>query len=1626
MDTSGYLEASIAVAGLSLITALSTPAIKNVAIRSRSIPGSDSTSSSLPYVEAAGHVYLYEDKDGKATEQSMAEFSDFWPRIFAWTSAVAGLGMSITASVLSVGRSGASGSEFGMFLICVDAITWTMLCLQCATLPVKHQYQRRYKLSLYALVTSTVLFASLVTRFGGPLLEVVKDARKTTESGATITIAVSWFVQMLAAIVAMIAFSSFPQRPDVYHDGRLVDQQNTASLIRRMGYAWNKVVFVVAKERQLTKADLPDLDFTRRSKNVNVAFLAQNFTGRLWRQLIVAHWGRLAQQWALSFTISALALFPQYVLYNFLEILEKPRRDDGNKFDPTLIAWVFSLFVSLLLQVWVNNTMRWLTYTRLEQPVLQLLQSLVFQKAMRLKETASPPTKSEGEGKDKDQIGSGSTNKSAGPDTRQSIVNHMKLDSNRTTMFSNYNYQFPVAIIKLALSGTFLVQLMGFKAVVAGMSSSLVVLPITHLLSKRYAKIQFGLMKYRDAKANLLTEALQGMRQIRFSALEKHWEDKILKSRSEELAQYWKVMCWAGLTMIVINTGPLLLSSVTLSVYALTTTNGIKASVVFASLGLFDQLEEAISYLPLLQVYLMEAWTSCVRLEKYFAQPDRQPISTTGDHISFENATVAWPKFEEVEGENTTPFEERSLLRNVTLDFPNGALSIISGKTGSGKSLLLAAILGEVTLVSGTIHTPPIEELTENLDQISDAEWIIPNLTAFVPQTPWIETGTVKDNILFGLPLNHGRYSKVIAACALEKDLELLVDGDSTEVGPKGVTLSGGQRWRVALARALYSRAGIVILDDVLSAVDAHVGRIIVDQALTGELARGRTRILATHHAEMCLPRASYFVRLDDGRLEHTEKLTPEAPEPISRPLTSSDETASHAGSSSDNTTAAESAITSPEESDDEQDDAKKKPKKKGLKEEGRARGRVKWKVYKDYFQAGKAVWLWALSIALILLGRMIAVGRTWSLKELSESDPSPSSALAAIRTTSHLGSHDYAHLDGQVYIENPRVDRSMSAQGLIQDRPVAFWIGVYILLEITVVLVSVCRMLVFTAIGLRTARVLFQRMTHRILRAPLRWIDNTPSGRILNRFTSDMFSVDRRVAMDLGQSMSNVLQVLTIIAASLSVSKYVNLFGLALLILYVQIASEYISAAREVKRLNSVVWSPIYDQFSSVLNGLSTIRGFGRTSFYTDRMYELIDTATKTQWALALCQRWMAFRMGVLGVLFVTVVAGAVAFGRVDAALAGFSLTFALGYTSALTALLQNMASIELGFNATERVLEYGELETEPEGGQDAPAAWPTQGRIEVENLTVAYAEDLPPVLKNLTFTVEAGERVGIIGRTGAGKSTLASVLFRLLEPREGSVRIDNIDIAKLNLEQLRSRLAIIPQDPFLFSGTLRSNLDMEDEMDDYELLTALQRVHLIKPAEPVRPSAYAPAASPSAGESEDDTLLDASDENGGQGTETPSETGASSAFKDLSTPISTGGSNLSQGQRQLVCLARALLARPKIVVLDEATSAVDRTTDAAIQESIREDFSVTGCTVFVIAHRLSTVADFDKILVLKEGRVAQMGTPGELLKRGMNAAAAGGIVDSEETDETAFWDLVKKSSEKEKLIEMILGEAN
>lgn len=570
-------------------------------------------------------------------------------------------------------------------------------------------------------------------------------------------------------------------------------------------------------------------------------------------------------------------------------------------------------------------------------------------------------------------------------------------------------------------------------------------------------------MKYRDGKAHLLTEALQGMRQIKYSALEHHWETKILQSRNEELAQYWRASVFMCFVILIMNMGPLLLACVAQGVYAWEQGGNIKASVIFASLGLFDQLDEAVSWLPLLQVYTMEAWTSCVRLEKYFGQPDKESVAVSGDAIIFDKATVAWPKKEDLERDVAEPTESRSMLRDVSLHFPEGKLSIISGKTGSGKSLLLAAILGEVKLLSGTVKvpTPPAEEDLEEAKPIPDADWVLPSLTAFVSQTPWVETGTVQNNITFGLPLVEHRYQHVLRACSLEKDIELLIDGDQTEVGPKGITLSGGQRWRVALARALYSRAGILILDDVLSAVDAHVGRAMVDQALTGELAQGRTRILATHHADLCLPKASYHVRLHEGRVESADTVLLSDAAGVSAASASkgssvhdASETQTMADTQDDRVSSEDTTVAGAQTPNGQK--SKSKPD-----EEKRETGRVKWHVYKTYLASSGAPLLWLLVAASIVGSGLASIARVWSLKALTETTSSTEEL-----NQSHVSMFThYQTTSGGMFVQDTQHNGIypdlMHAKGALHataagGHSVAFWLGLSILFYVLTVLAYV------------------------------------------------------------------------------------------------------------------------------------------------------------------------------------------------------------------------------------------------------------------------------------------------------------------------------------------------------------------------------------------------------------------------------------------------------------------------------------------------------------------------------------------------------------------------------------------
>lgn len=566
------------------------------------------------------------------------------------------------------------------------------------------------------------------------------------------------------------------------------------------------------------------------------------------------------------------------------------------------------------------------------------------------------------------------------------------------------------------------------------------------------------------------------------------------------------------------------------------------------------------------------------------------------------------------------------------------------------------------------------------------------------------------------------------------------------------------------------------------------------------------------------------------------------------------------------------------------------------------------------------------------------------------------------------------------------------------------FYLIVYVGLSVVACMAGTLRYLAMAFASLQSSRQMFDELLTTVLRTPLRWLDTVPAGRIINRFTSDMFILDLRLGSDLGNLVYKGLELMGILVAGAMVSPMLLVLAAIFLAICMMFTGPYLVSMREIKQLESTVKSPAMEHFGSSLTGLTTIRAFAKVQVYINQMYARIDQHAQTALYIWLLNRWLALRMSFTGALFSTLTAALViTMPNISAALAGFVISFALQYNFAMSMGVRFYGYLGMDMNATERVLEYSALETEDQGGFDPPAAWPTRGRIEVKDLAVSYAPDLPPVLKNLSFAVEHNQRVGVVGRTGAGKSSLTLALFRFLEPRQGQILIDGLDISKMKLQALRSRLAIIPQDPVLFSGTVRSNLDPFHEYSDTELYNALERVHLL----PFQDS---------------ETLVSQSDplSESGSGSNTVASSSASSThnsstfyapkpqtgfFSSLNSPISEGGLNLSQGERQLLCLARAIVSRPKIMLLDEATSAVDMETDALIQRSIRAEFGRNASSLLVIAHRMNTIVDFDKILVMDAGEAVEFGSPRELL----------GI------ENGVFRNLVENSGERETLEHII-----
>jgi ABC-type multidrug transport system fused ATPase/permease subunit len=710
--------------------------------------------------------------------------------------------------------------------------------------------------------------------------------------------------QIFAALAISSFFVTIKRRPDVFTpEGKLVERQYQSSLWTQYSYNWSSDILDLSATKNIEVSDLPAMDSHVRARDVKEAFksIVLKPTISLWLQFFWAYRKPLVVQWFMMILSALVDAARQLSMLQLLQYLEA--RQGFDLIDPKAWFCVGSILFVTLAETLIECRVNWLMWSDLGVPIRSTATTLIYEKMMRIKDCKEPPKEEkEKQTKDGDKNTNGMDGKKADKpeiskadaakkeaekkkaQTDQDVINMFAVDTNSVGVFGAINQFYIMFLSKFVVSIAFLLLLVGWQSLLAGMLVIVLVYPINQWLAQRYGKVQKELMKARDKKSKVVSEAVQGIRQIKFSAIEPEWTKKINDAREEELVLLWQTKLNNLYMILGSDIAPIFLTVSALATYSWVH-GELMPSVAFTALGIFMQLESILGMVPFLFMMGINAKVSCDRIDNFLRIENKPENTYPGDSITFDKVTVTFPSKSNPKDESEDEDEDeeaaearrnRFTLRDLTFQFPNNELSIITGPTGAGKSLLLAAILGEVDVLNGSITAPRPPPIDQRFDsKATPANWLIPSAIAFASQTPWIENATIKDNILFGLPYEETRYNKVLKACALTDDLSILDDGDLTEVGAQGITLSGGQKWRLTLARALYSRAGILILDDVFSALDTHVGRHVYENAILGELAEGRTRILVTHHVALCLPGAKYAVGLSArGALEHAGWVT--------------------------------------------------------------------------------------------------------------------------------------------------------------------------------------------------------------------------------------------------------------------------------------------------------------------------------------------------------------------------------------------------------------------------------------------------------------------------------------------------------------------------------------------------------------------------------------------------------------------------------------------------------------------------------------------------------------------------------------------------------------------------------
>lgn len=999
--------------------------------------------------------------------------------------------------------------------------------------------------------------------------------------------------------------------------------------------------------------------------------------------------------------------------------------------------------------------------------------------------------------------------------------------------------------------------------------------------ARRAKKMMVGrrhLMEFSDQRVSLMNEILSGIRVIKFYAWEKSFIKRILKFRSQELNELNSLARESAFVNILFLSTPIFVGVATFSAH-LILGKDLNVEDVFSALAFFGILRPIMSQMPMTFSGYIDANIALRRIETFLLKSEF-PQRLTNTHLALGEILIH-------AGKVGWSLDKPALILP-ELHIKPGELVVILGPVGGGKTTFLHAILNELG----------------NSDQLIKSR----GRFALVPQLPWILNGSVRDNIQLGDIDKQLVYRNTIAACALEEDLSQLALGDDTEIGERGVNLSGGQKQRIALARAAHAEADIYLLDSPLSAVDSKVGKDIFKNCLRGILAH-KTRILITHNPE----HASWADRvlwIQNGLISELTSAEVDA-------IQKNDATAHHAQHQD------ESAVPSVSLANHHSLNLTKDTD--SIQRENSYRSSGTLPVTAHPAQIPSRIHNSHVGRLVVDEERQVgAVERALYSSYLRELAPGKAlfllTAFFILREIFSAGS-----------------DSWLAWWTTHKTESIPFFLGIFAFLGGTAALLTFMRTLMTARGGVRAAGSLHEKLLYGVLRAPMQFFESTPTGRILNRFGKDTEAIDQHIPNTLMEALACLFTIgatLTVITVATPVAL---LALLPMAFIYLKIQHLFRVTSREVKRLESISRSPVYAHFSESLAGISLIRAFERSEVFTHESIRRFEGNQRAFYTMISINRWLGTRLEFIGALVVgcTAISALLLKDQLTTAFAGVSLTYALLVTGALNWAVRMVSELESSMNAIERVNHYSLTNSEKWNGILPPSDWPAAGHIEFKQLTLRYRPELPPVLDRVSLTIKAGESIGIVGRTGAGKSTLMQTLFRIVEPAPGSVFIDGMDISNIPLETLRSRIAIIPQDPILFSGTFRQNVDPFDQHSDEDVLHALKRAHLSK------------------------VLRDLP--------------------HGLKTMVHEGGCNLSVGQRQQICLARALLRRAKILLLDEATANVDTQTDALIQSTIRSEFK--GCTILTIAHRLNTVMHCSRIVVMQSGRIAECASPSELI---------------------------------------------